>query len=414
MRYKHDIGNCLTAEIGRFGIASEDYTRALTETRPALKRLAAWRDAGSHPFLIYPGKSDDLPVLEEVAQELRDQFRRVVVIGVGGASLGGQAVTALGPNESLVFFDNPDGARLDATLANAAETAYLVISKSGATAETVAQTLLALSRVPAKNFLFVTAPGENPLRQIAGEYGVRVIDHDPDLSGRFSVFSAVGMLPAMVAGLDAAGFRKGASEALAATLDTAEPAQAPPASGAALTLALSPRLAAVVFMPYDDRLLPFAHWQRQLWAESLGKDGRGETPVVARGAVDQHSQLQLYLDGPADKLFTMLITDGAQSGPTIAPKMAVQAGADYLAGRSLGDLMRAEFYATRDAICEAGRPLREIAIGKLDEPALGALMMHFMLETVIIALSLNINPFDQPAVERGKQLARDYLRREGS
>ena len=293
MRYEHLIGNCLAAEIGRGGIAPEEYARALAGTRPALERLAAWRDAGSHPFLLYPSRRDDLPELEEMAEELRDRFRRIAVIGVGGASLGGQAVAARNPKAPLVFLDNPDGIRLDALLDQGAETGYLVISKSGATAETVAQTLLALSRAPAKNFLFVTAPGENPLRRLAGEYGVRVIDHDPDLGGRFSVFSAVGMLPAMIAGLDAAGFRKGADEVLAVTLDAAELAQAPPASGAALTLSLAPRLAAAVFMPYDDRLLPFAHWQRQLWAESLGKDGNGATPVVARGAVDQHSQLQL-------------------------------------------------------------------------------------------------------------------------
>ncbi len=414
MRYKHLIGNCLSAKIGRGGIAQEDYDRALADTRPALEQLAAWRDSGSHPFLLYPGRNDDLPVLEETARELRERFRRIAVIGVGGASLGGQAVVARNPKAPLVFLDNPDGARLEALLSQGTETGYLVISKSGATAETLAQTLLALSRAPAENFLFVTAPGENPLRRLAGEHKVRVIDHDPDLGGRFSVFSAVGMLPAMIAGLDAAGFRTGASEVLATTLDSAEPTQAPPALGAALTLSLASSLAVAVFMPYDDRLLPFAHWQRQLWAESLGKDGNGATPVVARGAIDQHSQLQLYLDGPADKLFTLLVTDSSTDGPAIAPEIAAQAGADYLAGRRLGDIMRAEAHATRDAIREAGRPLREITLAELDEAALGALMMHFMLETVIIALSLNIDPFDQPAVERGKQLARDYLRHKGS
>ncbi len=414
MRYDQHIGNCLAVEIGRGGIAPEDYARALGETRPALERLAAWRDAGSHPFLLYPGKRDDLAALEGTARELRERFQRIAVIGIGGASLGGQAATALGADAPLIYLDNPDGARLDAVLADAAATGYLVISKSGATAETLAQTLLALSRAAAENFLFVTAPGDNPLRRLASEYGVRVIDHDPELGGRFSVFSAVGMLPAMLAGLDAAGFRDGAREALAATLDAAEPIDAPAAVGAALTLALAPRLSAAVFMPYDDRLLAFAHWQRQLWAESLGKDGKGATPLVARGAIDQHSQLQLYLDGPTDKLFTLFTAGGAPDGPAIAPEMAAKAGADYLAGRSLGDLMRAEAAATRDAIREVGRPLREIAIAHLDETALGALMMHFMLETVIIALALDIDPFDQPAVERGKQLARDYLRREGS
>ncbi|MDP7344783.1 MAG: glucose-6-phosphate isomerase, partial [Alphaproteobacteria bacterium] len=132
--------------------------------------------------------------------------------------------------------------------------------------------------------------------------------------------------------------------------------------------------------------------------------------VVARGAIDQHSQLQLYLDGPADKYFTLITSGTSAEGARIAPDMAATAGADYLAGHSLGDLMAAEARATRDALGEAGRPLREIHLPLLDEAALGALMMHFMLETVIIALCLNVDPFNQPSVERGKQLARDYLR----
>ena len=133
----------------------------------------------------------------------------------------------------------------------------------------------------------------------------------------------------------------------------------PSAGGAALALGLAQRLSASVYMPFDDRLLALAHWQRQLWAESLGKDGQGATPVVARGAVDQHSQLQLYLDGPADKLFALMTVGTPSDGLRIAGKLAAMAGADYLAGKSLDDLMAAEASATRDALGEAGRPLRE-------------------------------------------------------
>jgi glucose-6-phosphate isomerase len=414
MRYEHKLNHCLATEIGRHGIAPEDYARALAATRPALDRLAGWRAAGTHPFLLYSDKRDDLQALEVLARKWRDRFARVVVIGVGGASLGGQTVAALNPGAPLTFLENPDGARLEAMLTDGVETGFIAVSKSGATAETLAQTLLVLDRAPAANVLFVTSPGDNPLRRVAAAHDVQVLDHDPDLGGRFSVLSAVGALPALIAGLDAEDLRQGASETLAATLEADAPAAAAPAAGAALALALAPRLSAAVFMPYDDRLRAFALWQRQLWAESLGKAGHGATPVAARGAVDQHSQLQLYLDGPADKLFTLITVAGAPDGPAITPAAAALADADYLVGRSLGDLLRAEARATRDAIREAGRPVREIHLPVLDEAALGALMMHFMLETVIIALCLNIDPFDQPAVERGKQLARDYLRREGT
>ncbi|MDP6474137.1 MAG: glucose-6-phosphate isomerase [Alphaproteobacteria bacterium] len=416
MRYQHHSENCFSDRIGENGVAPDAYAEALARTAPALEQIAEWHASGAHAFLSYPDKSDDLPEFERTAQEMRQRFDRIAVIGVGGASLGGQAVTALAAETEtnatpITFLDNPNSARLEAALAGEAKTGFITISKSGASAETLAQTLLALDRAPPRNFLFITGPGDNPLRRIAAELGIAVLDHDPGLGGRFSVFSAVGVLPALIAGLDPGALRSGAGETLDAALSAAEPAAVPSAVGAALALAMAKRLSAAVFMPYDDRLLALAHWQRQLWAESLGKDGQGATPVVARGAIDQHSQLQLYLDGPADKLFTLITTGTSADGPRIAPDMAATAGADYLAGHSLGDLMAAEASATRVAIGEAGRPLREIVVPVLDEAAMGALMMHFMLETVIIALCLNIDPFNQPSVERGKQLARDYLRR---
>ena len=415
VRYEHQITNCFANEIGQFGVTPGDYDTALARTAPALAQISAWHAAGSHPFLLYPDRNNDLPMLERVAGRLCERFKKIAVIGVGGASLGGQAVIALAaPTNAdatpIVFLDNPNSARLEAVLAGEAETGFIVISKSGATAETLAQTLLALDHARADRFLFITGPGDNPLRRVASELGITVLDHDPGLGGRFSVFSLVGVLPALIAGLDAGALRRGASEILETVLSVAEPAEAPPAVGAALALAMTQRLSATVYMPYDDRLLALAHWQRQLWAESLGKDGQGATPVVARGAVDQHSQLQLYLDGPADKLFTLITVGASFDGPRITEKLAAMAGADYLAGKSLDELMAAEASATRDALGEAGRPVREIVLPILDEAALGALMMHFMLETVIIALCSNIDPFNQPSVERGKVLARDNLR----
>lgn len=411
MRYEQLSTKCFSA-----GVSEEDYIHALARTAPALARIKGWHKNGEQAFLRYPVISDDLAMLEGMAQNLRQRFARIAIIGVGGASLGGQAVSALAANSGtdgtpLVFLDNPDAARLQAELDGAADTGFIVISKSGATAETLAQTMIALEQAAAERFLFITGPGDNPLRRIVQERGVSVLDHDPDLGGRFSVFSAVGVLPLLIAGLDAKAFRRGASETLHALLGADEPGAAPPAVGAALGLAAAPRLSANVYMPYDDRLHGLSQWICQLSAESLGKDGFGATPVVARGAVDQHSQLQLYLDGPADKLFTLIRVEAAANGTPIDAGLAAIAGADYLAGRSLAELMAAEAAATRDALAEAGRPVREFVLPVLDEAAMGALMMHFMLETVLVALSLEIDPFDQPAVERGKALARDYLLR---
>src|SRR5262249_33054060 len=150
-------------------------------------------------------------------------------------------------------------------------------------------------------------------------------------------------------------------------------------------------------------------WWVQLWAESLGKQGRGTTPVGALGPVDQHSQLQLYLAGPADKLFTVITVDVAGSGPRIEEALAKAAGEPDFAGRQVGDLVAAQGRATADTLAKNGRPVRTIHLERLDERTLGALLMHFMLETVIAGRLLGVDPFDQPAVEEGKTLAKKYL-----
>jgi glucose-6-phosphate isomerase len=225
----------------------------------------------------------------------------------------------------------------------------------------------------------------------------------------------------MIAGLDPEAFRAGACDVLDASLGAATAGDAAPALGAAVAVGLAQerRILQNVLMTYVDRLATFGLWHRQLWAESLGKDGLGLTPIDARGATDQHSQLQLYLAGPLDKLFTIVSLETAGLGPKIEPERAEGLGLGYLAGRSLGDLLDAMARATADTLARNGRPVRRLArngrpvrrfrLSELGEYQLGALMMHFMLETVIAADLLGVNPFDQPAVEEGKRLARDYL-----
>ena len=178
-------------------------------------------------------------------------------------------------------------------------------------------------------------------------------------------------------------------------------------------------------MPYADRLLPMICWLRQVWAESLGKGGHGSTPVRAAGTLDQHSQLQLYLDGPRDKLFTFFAlkkchperSEGSHAAgdPSAfglrmtAPFLQQDPSLRYMYGRTLEDIIEASERATRETVVKNGRPVRSITLDRLDEKTLGALAAHFMLETVIAARMLNVNPFDQPAVEEGKALTRKYL-----
>jgi glucose-6-phosphate isomerase len=320
----------------------------------------------------------------------------------------------------LAFLDNIDPASFDTAFdgVDLSEVGFLVISKSGATAETVAQTLFVLDRLAravgatraGPHFIFVVEPGDSPLRRLAARLDAVVLDHDPNLGGRFSVLSLVGLLPALFLGLDARALRTGAVAMLEEARRSSErqPAAAAEAAALSVTLLNAGRRSSVL-MTYGDSLQPFARWWQQLTAESLAKDGRGLTPVLARGATDQHSQLQLYLAGPADKFFTVLGPVPGTPGATIAPALAEALGIPYLGGRTLDALFAAEADATAAALEEAGRPVRRFGLESLDAATLGGLFMHFMVETVLVAKLIGVDPFNQPAVERGKVLARQFL-----
>jgi glucose-6-phosphate isomerase len=249
------------------------------------------------------------------------------------------------------------------------------------------------------------------LRRLATRLGLTILDHDPGIGGRYSVLSNVGLLPALLAGLDAASLRQGAGAVLDATLAATSPRDAAPALGASIAVGLAEQrgIGTTVVMPYLDRLGHFGLWFRQLWAESLGKDGKGTTPIRALGTVDQHSQLQLYLAGPADKMFTLVMGEPAGGGGAVTPDLGSDPELAYLAGRRMGDLLDAEQRATAASLIRNGRPTRLLHIERLDAETLGGLLMHFMLETIIAADLFGVDAFDQPAVEEGKVLARQYL-----
>ena len=314
---------------------------------------------------------------------------------------------------------DPDGFAALSMAVDYRRLGVIAISKSGGTAETLTQLLTLvpeMSRVVGedqlkRHIVAITEPGPRTLRALAERWHLPVIDHDPGVGGRFSVLSLVGLLPALVAGLDAAAVRAGAATVLDEALQAPEPVASRPAVGAAVSIGLlrAHGLATTVLMPYLDRLAYFGMWYRQLWAESLGKNGTGTTPIRAMGTVDQHSQLQLYLGGPRDKMFTVLTGAAKGTGGRVDADLADSQGLGYLAGRTMGDLLDAEQRATADTLKRNGRPTRLMRIDRLNEHCLGALMMHFMLETIIAAHLLGVDAFDQPAVEQGKVLAREYL-----
>jgi glucose-6-phosphate isomerase len=400
------------------------YRAALDEAGKALDWLRASHADGSIEILTVPAREHDLQAARPVAEKLGQGATDILVFGIGGSSLGGQALAQLRAPETnaprVTFIDNPDPWTFEHTLKRLAlkTTRFVAISKSGGTAETLIQALAAADALEkagekdlARYFAIITEPGSRTLRSFAESIGAPALDHPAGVGGRYSVLTVVGMLPAMLMGLDPAAFRRGAAAALAPVLQSAFIESIPAAQGAALHFALSQagRLADTVLWGYADKLALFNGWWRQLWAESLGKDGKGATPVNAVGPVDQHSQLQLYLGGPINKLFTLLSLGTEGEGAAAPDSRARTLGLDYLAGKTMGDLVAAEARATADTLVKRGRPVRRIHADTLDEYTMGALFMHFMLEVMIMGRLMGVNPFDQPAVEEGKVLARKYL-----
>ena len=430
------IDNAREENVGPHGVKADALKAALTRAESALEWLRARHADNGLPLLRLPETRGDLETIRDTARQLADRATDIVILGTGGSSLGGQTlaqlagfavpgVGSLRPPPRLHFIDNLDAhtyAELLARLPHAT-TRFVAISKSGGTAETLMQTIAALSalkdaglqtRIP-DLFLGISEPAKsgkkNGLRDLLGKFRVPMLDHDPGVGGRYSALTNVGLLPAAMLGLDVGAIREGAGLALAPVLSKKPAAQVPAALGAALSIALaeSKGKSISVLLAYCDRLQRLTHWYVQLWAESLGKEGKGTTPLAALGPVDQHSQLQLFIAGPRDKLFTIVTVGATGQGPRIDGELAKLAGEPGFSGKTIGDLVAAEGRATAETLVKNGCPVRTIHIDRLDEESLGELMMHFMLETIIAAHLLGIDAFDQPAVEEGKVLAKKYL-----
>ncbi len=409
-----------------------NFSDMLARTSGALDWLRARHADGQLPLLRLPERRDDIAAVLGYAGVLRDGTTDVIFLGTGGSRLGGQTlaqlagyavpgVGSLRDPPRIHFMDNLDPESYGALLQRLPlkTSRFVAVSKSGGTGETLMQTIAALDAVkaarldPHAHFLGITEtakPGKaNGLRAMLGAHNIEMMEHDTGVGGRFSVLTNVGLLPAAVCGLDIGAIRAGASDALAPVLAGKPPAEVPAAVGAALSVALAPTRPITVLMAYSDRLALMTKWYVQLWAESLGKDGKGTTPIGALGPVDPHSQLQLYIAGPRDKLFTVVTGTPAGKGPRMTAELSKLGGEPDFTGKTIGDLVSAQGRATAETLAKNGCPVRTIHLPQVDERHLGELLMHFMLETIVAAHLIGVDPFDQPAVEEGKVLAKKYL-----
>jgi glucose-6-phosphate isomerase len=442
-----DYANMLSPNLPGGGLDPADLDGTAAEAfRIAVDEVEGRRASGEMGFFSLPDADESVRAIQDVADGFGQWFENVVVLGIGGSALGTTTLrdALLGPhwNEldeeerdhypKLYVLDNVDPRTVASLLdrLDLPRTLFNVVSKSGSTAETMSQYMVVEHRLleilgeesTRGHFLFTTDPKSGILRKIAEEEGVPALEIPSNVGGRFSVLSAVGLLPAAVAGIDVARVLDGARA-------MAERCRSPvltenPAGLLATLLHHAERVQGApihVLMPYSDRLRSFAAWFQQLWAESLGKatdrEGRevnvGPTPLPALGATDQHSLLQLLMEGPRDKVVMFMAVD-AVDNPVEIPRVRTEYPAlSYLGGHSLAELLDTERKATMEALRQQGRPNLAIEVADLTPEAMGELFMLFEVATVFAGALYGIDPLDQPGVELSKKLTYGLLGREG-
>lgn len=426
------------------GITEQEWQDAAAAFADAHRKVEALRTAGTLGFFGLPTNEALLSRTLAVAEEARGKFDDVLLLGIGGSALGPIALrtalrppawnsldrTARGGAPRLNVLDNVDPATIAAMLArlDLARTLVLVVSKSGGTVETMAQYLIvrdALARVVGdkrarEHLVFVTDPEVGALRKIARAENITTLDIPPNVGGRFSVLSPVGLLPAALIGIDIRAMLAGAAHATerAASTDLTKNL-----SGAFATLQwladTKHGRSVQVLMPYSDALRDLAAWWVQLWAESLGKvrpDGShaGPTPLPAVGATDQHSQVQLFMEGPLDKTVTFLAVKGRTGDGPIPARHPDIAELAYLGGHTLGELLDIEQRATAGALAARGRFNGTLTVDTVDAWHVGGLMQTFGIATAYAGSLYGVDAFNQPGVELGKQFAYAMLGRAGS
>ena len=423
----YDYSNLIEENIGKEGLPSNFLETNKELLQEIDNEIKAKRQDGSFGFMELPFHQPELNEIKKIASDAQGKWENIIVLGIGGSSLGAMAIhqalhhhfyNLLNAEKrngypKVFFMDNIDPELVQGILEviDIKHTLFLVISKSGKTAETLSHFLFFLEKVrkegnPIKQIIILTDPEKGPLREIADNEGFRAFSIPPNVGGRYSVLSAVGLVPAALLGIDIDALLAGA-RAMANRCKTIEN----PAYLFALIqfLFLQKGKNIHVMFPYAQALLGMTDWWRQLWAESLGKEGKGPTPVKALGVTDQHSQLQLYMDGPRDKIITFITVKDYRNEVFIPHSFKDFPDLAYLGGHPFNELIQAEQLATEAALTKAGCPNGKFVLDNIDAFTLGEFIYCLELATVSCGLLLGINPLNQPGVELGKRYTRALM-----
>ncbi|MCB4792520.1 MAG: glucose-6-phosphate isomerase [Elusimicrobia bacterium] len=438
-RVRIDFTNCLKESVGEPGLSLEEIKVMQPKITSAFTAINEMKSQGKLGFMELPYKEGEAKTIKALAKKLSPKFENFVVIGIGGSALGNIAVqqalrhpqwNLLGKKERKGFLklfvtDNVDpdfiGGIID--VIDFKKTLFNIISKSGSTAECLANYFILkkiLQKKAGKKYnehiIVTTDEKKGYLRETVEKEKLLSFVVPSNVGGRFSVLSAVGLLSAAFTGIDIEKLLSGAKE-MDAVCSSGNIFENPAAMYATIQyLFYWAKRPMSVMMPYSNAMYGFADWYRQLWAESLGKklDKRGDvvnvgpTPIKALGATDQHSQAQLYMEGPADKIINFVSVENFNKTLKIPPY-----DNHYLAGRTLNELLKSEEEATRLALTKMGRPNLTINLPKVVPETVGQYLYMLELATAYTGELFNINAFDQPGVELGKQLTYALMGRAG-
>ncbi len=415
-------------KVGRLhGFSENTFKRYCERKQPLVQKVFKMKSKPGYAFLALPDAEANLKKVKKyVKEQEKNKWENIVVLGIGGSALGAIAVrdalkTEFSKGPRLYVLDNIDPAYTSELLLNLklAKTLFVVISKSGTTTEPMIQFGLVkemlMKKFPGdyqRHLVFVTDPKGGLLRKIAKAENINAFDIPPKIGGRFSVLTNVGLLPCALAGMDVSGLLKGAREmreAIKRGKGMSNPALA--LAAAQFLLDKKKKKSMTVLMPYSNYLFRIGDWYRQLLAESIGKSrGAGPTPITALGTTDQHSQLQLYNDGPNNKFFIFMRLLKHGGDPKLGKLLPDEIG--FLNGKKFSEVIDAAYQGTAEALTRRKHPNVTIEVPKVNAKSIGAIFMLFEFQIALLGLLYKVNAFNQPGVEHSKQITKQILKGE--